>query len=439
MRFLVLSERGDAAGLAFRLKEEGNEVWLHIREQFAKPTLRGLVDQVQTPGEGLSKKPEVVLFDMVGEGKLAESYRKMGFKVLGGGLLNDRLELDRSFAMDFAQRMGMKVPPFFPFSSSELQKAIDFVADSRKTYVLKPHDNQSTARTYVSQSHSDMLRYLKWLEKRGGVKGDFILQERVEGIELSTEVWFSDGNPTWFPNNTVEEKRFLAGNVGPNTGCQSSVVWAHASKESRVVQQTLKKLYAPLRAARYSGPLDVNAIIKDGQPWFLEFTARPGYSAVYALAELLKTDLGQFLADVASGSGYRQPAKDGYGLAIRLTIPPYPLDAKENRPPYLSSSGRRLANLPEGHFWPLDVELKDEELVTAGVDGVVGEVTYHERDLRRGCDAVFSMVEKVEIPDLQYRTDAFDRALRDLPHLADMKYDSGVRHGTAPSPQGVAA
>src|SRR5581483_10364453 len=50
-----------------------------------------------------------------------------------------------------------------------------------------------------------------------------IVQRRVKGIEVSTEGWWN--GKAWINfNHTFEEKRFMAGDLGPNTGCMGNVV-----------------------------------------------------------------------------------------------------------------------------------------------------------------------------------------------------------------------
>jgi phosphoribosylamine-glycine ligase len=96
---------------------------------------------------------------------------------------------------------------------------------SIRAFVFKPNggQEQDTATTYVSKSSDDMLRYL---DKLGTItKGvEFILQEVVNGTEVSVEGWFN-GEDFYFINGTLEEKKFMEGNKGPNTGCAGNLVW----------------------------------------------------------------------------------------------------------------------------------------------------------------------------------------------------------------------
>src|SRR5579863_6591650 len=115
MKFLCYSKHGDFAGGALRLQEEGNDVRLFIEEAPAKDTLKGLIKQVSSLPEGLRFDPDVIVFDMVRSGNIADRLRKTGRTVLGASAFQDKIELDRMMGMDLAKRQGIKVPEYTKF------------------------------------------------------------------------------------------------------------------------------------------------------------------------------------------------------------------------------------------------------------------------------------------------------------------------------------
>jgi phosphoribosylamine--glycine ligase len=267
---------------------------------------------------------------------------------------------------------------------------------------------------------------MEWAVENNEVKGDFILQDFVKGIELSTEVWFSRGRPVTPSNGTMEAKKFMAGDIGPNTGCMGSVVWPYPVAEPRIVQQTLKKLYAPLAAIEYSGPLDVNCIVDEkGQSYFLEFTARFGYSAIYALCEILEMPLSELLFKAADGDLDKMDLKSEFGLAGTVAIPPYPLDPDDPQDvwEFKETAGKAIKGVPLGHSWFLDAEKgKKGELVTAGIEGLILNVTASGPQLSNAQKMLYERIEEVNLADKMYRNDLADRAMKQLPKLRAMNY-----------------
>jgi len=435
MKFLIVSNNGDFAGGALRLQEEGNQVSLFIQGADARDTLDGLVPQVKSLPEGLRKDPDVVLFDMVRNGPLADRIRKTGHLVIGASRFQDKIELDRMFGMDMAKRQGIKVPDYVKFGRNEWKKAAEFVKENKKRYVLKPLGNANVELTYVGKSPEDMAQFLEWASTTGKIQQDFILQEFVGGIELSTEVWFSDGLPVFPPNGTMEEKKFMAGNIGPNTGCQGSIVWPYPVAEPRIVQQTIKKLYPALKAMQYNGCLDINTIVgEDGKAYFLEFTSRFGYSAIYALAEILNDDLGKVLYECAKGTLKKMDIRTEFGMAIRLSVPPYPLESHSPGHGAIvrESKDKPVRNVPLGHSWLLDVKKDSEkdELVTCGIDGAILEVTSSGNSIDQAKDLLYKRVKEVDLPDVQYRNDIGERPKEQLKKLRSLGFSE------MPSPEG---
>lgn len=406
MKFRLVSKNGDALGIAFRLAAEGYDVDFCIKEPKARPSYEGLLPQVESPAYKLTKDT-ILLFDMAGMGRLANQLRNEGYKVYGGSTIADKLELDREWAIKLAKLAGIKVPKYESFDS--FNKARKFLSGKGGAWVFKPSGNKTTTWTYVSEATEDMLEMLDYFESVWKGKVDFILQERIYGVEVSTEVWYIDGEP--IPNSlnsTFETKRFMVGDVGPNSGCMSSLVWFWKNKDAKIYRLTHKLFEPYVKRFKYSGPLDINCIVseKDKLPYFLEFTSRFGYNAVYAFYEGVrdKTNFSELFNSLANGNMPKiEPSYNWLG-AIRLSIPPYPTSKGAEQSADRPIIGITPDNLE--HFWPLDAKFNEKEkFVSAGVDGVIGEVTGKSKTIEGLGQELYSLIDQLKIPDKQYRTD----------------------------------
>src|SRR5207249_2076381 len=89
----------------------------------------------------------------------------------------------------------------------------------------------------------------------------FVLQRFIEGIEVSVERWYSHGHPVpSLDNATFEEKKFLAGNLGPAVGCMGNVV---LTPTPLLVQRTIAHLDRWALAHHVTGPIDLNTIVNE--------------------------------------------------------------------------------------------------------------------------------------------------------------------------------
>ena len=421
MKFRFISRFGDAGPLALHCSQvEQGDVDIYLHTASAKALYDGMIDRVDKPTAGdLDKEDTLFIFDMVGMGSLAEKLKSQGYRVLGAGAFPDNLELDRGYGTRVMRTTGIKIPETKLFTSFDKAKAW-IKTNRRNRYVFKPLDNKSTALTYVSSSREDLETELDILSKRYRQGLSFILQEYVEGIEVSIEAWYAEGNLVPFSiNSTLESKRFMNDDKGPNTGCSLDVVWIW-KKVPKLYKQTLGKLAPLLKKMKYTGPLDINCIVNKQGVYGLEFTSRFGYNAIYTLFELFDEKFTDFFDRISKGdTGELKANRRDFAISVRCSVPPYPHseDARNAR-------GILIKNIsPEesSHIWLMDAYLKEGEFLCAGVDGVIAVVTSSGKTVTDARRKVYEVIDKVsdfDIPDLQYRTDAGINAIEErLPQL----------------------
>ncbi len=413
MKFFFYSVKGFSLSLAQRIQAEGNEVKFYQEEVNRKS--RGRV------GEGLVPLVEsvrvdddsVVVFDFTGAGKKADELRRRGFAVCCGGTFNDALEHDRLFATRLMAASGIKVPPTAGFTN--IKEGIEFAQHHGKPLVFKPHGKDiPAALTVVADSNEELVKDMERVARAVGEDLDFELQEKVEGLEVSIEGWFNGQDWVFHSiNSTLEEKRFLTGGLGPNTGCMGNVVFFYRHARPKLAKDTLLKLTNYLRRVDYRGPLDVNT--KGG--FALEFTPRLGYDAIQTMVELLDMEIGRMFSDVARGQAKQFKVNFGFATGVTMTVPPHPGDNVEELAEEQGTPIRMPDNLMK-HFHLGDVMLDgDGDLVTAGNDGIVGIMTAVGPTVTESRKVVYERVRKVLVPDVQYRLDIGERAIREVPEL----------------------
>lgn len=243
----------------------------------------GLVPKTTSP---VPPKGAIVVFDGIGRGIIGRELRRVGHPVIGGNLLDKRLEADRPEGARIMRQHGIKTPLAVEFWS--VPAAIRYLdRQSGEWFVKAIGTDTPECATYNAQVE-ELQRYLRALE---GKLAHFQLSPKAIGTEVSTNGWF-DGKRFVLPFDfTIEEKRFLAGNLGPRTGCESNLVWM--DHKSPLPGHVLLPLEAMLREEGYVGPLDLNALVDtEGHPLGLEWTARFGFDAVQAWSHLFDRTLG---------------------------------------------------------------------------------------------------------------------------------------------------
>lgn len=410
MKFFFYSKQGDSLSTAERVQKEGNDVQFFIEQRTPGSTLgEGIVPIVT----GITPRPDTVfVFDNVGNGVLADSLRMEGWPVFGASDFQDRIELDRRQGQALMKMAGIDTPKTKAFS--DFDSAKNFLRQRPEFGVFKPNGNISVALTKVFSDAGEMTKYFEWLEKKWTQDIDFILQEKVEGVEVSIEGWFN-GEDWIFGSfsSTLEEKRLMNDGVGPHTGCAGNVLWFYKHARPAIAKATLLKLTRFLKQKSYRGPLDVNT--KGGKG--LEFTARLGYDAWQTQMGLLQMEVGRLLSDTARGTIRKMRTSTDFGIGVRLSVPPYPL---ENVMQELEKRHGQPVVIPpavRADFHPFDLCVTSSGMGMAGTDGWVGVMTHTSGNLN-GLSRVYDKIKQVKVDELQYRTDILTyRATREIPQI----------------------
>lgn len=420
MKILVVSQHALGAWFILRLRKEGHSVeWWCTRRGPWENTLRGLIPEpyLRRPPTSVLEQADLILFDQNGQGILAESLRQYA-PVLGDGKLASRIEDDRLYGIQIMEAAGIEVPFYAVMKSPE--EARSFLAQRPARYVYKPSsppgEEQPSATTYVSESCEDMLACLDRLFQE--TKGTpFLLQEVVEGEEISVEGW-SDGSNFHLLGLTIEMKKLMNGNMGPNTGASGTLegIFANVPK---LFTRGLGRMTQWIRENNYRGMLDLNTIVNESHCYGLEWTARFGYDCCATRFSLLDSGLGDFLHTLATapqgGISLDLNLRAPWAASARYSIPPYPMEIEGFHAEGIPITGIAVEDAwRDCYLYDACTEPDSEKLVTAGVFGHVCSPIGVGHTAKGAWSALERRVDKLKIPDMQARTDLEESTLKRL-------------------------
>lgn len=406
-KILINSKEGAGAWFSLRLLAEGHSVDYYLKNQKFDCVLGGIAPEPKDKVPDFSKY-DLSLFDCTGMPKLAEQ-STLQTPTIGDGNLQSELEDNRLLGIEVMEQVGINVPEYESFN--DLNSAKRYIRKTNKRYVYKPFSapgrEQDTATTYVSKSAEDMLKYLDRLSQLS--KGaEFLLQEVVQGTEISTEAWFN-GEDFFLINSTLEEKKLMNDGKGPNTGCSGNLVWTYRSGTGNplVFVEGLSKMKDFLKQYNYHGMIDLNTIVGD-KLYGLEWTPRFGYDATATLFALISSNLGDFLGAVASGAEPEYEIRNLFATGIRLSIPPYPSEIQGKHPEEVPIEGLEPDDcIKDCYLYDACLD-RDGDLVTCGVSGLVAVPICTGETIEQSFSRCYSKIEKINIPDMMYRTDLKD-------------------------------
>jgi len=428
MKILVVSHDGLASDLVKILQEEGHEVLFNISTFTCLDIMDGLVEKVHYFADYINSV-DLIIFDDVGFGKFQTTLRKNNYNVVGSSEWGDKIEEDRDFGEEIANKIGMKTPETFEFD--DFDEAINHIKENKGQWIVKFNGKVANNKELLYLSEKDdssdlisiLTHYKNTWNKNWNV--DFILSRKVEGIEMAVGAYF-DGEK--FVENTIninfEHKRLCNSDLGCMTGEMGTVIKFCEKSEMKLFNETLKKLENDLKESDYQGCIDINCIIdKEGTPWFVEFTSRFGYPALNIEAEGLK-GWGDFLYSLSNGEGTAETDKS-WLIGVVLAVPPFPYNARVQFDRLSKESPIILDDLNEEektHVHYGDVKSKDGSLCIGGDFGYALIVTNKGKTIKEAQEKAYEICKKIVIPNKFYRTDIGDRVIKDLEELKKLGY-----------------
>lgn len=415
LKVLFISGELIAGDLAYRLKKEGCDVRLYIEDKSRKDCLDGMVDKTDDWKKELKwvGRDGLIVFDDVGYGKIQDELRKDGYRVFGGSEGGDRLEQDRQHGQEILSSCGIEVARSFNFNS--LEKAVSFVRKNKGRWVIK-QDGHKSFLNYVGAlaDGADVLGVLENHLKHNADITSIHLQEKIEGIEIGVGRYFNGNDWIGPVEMNIEHKGLFNGGIGPKTGEMGTLMWYDDKESNRLFQMTLSRLRPYLQKIDFRGDIDINCIVNEEKALPLEITARLGCPSTQLQAALHLSSWKEFLTAVARGQKYSLRYRKGFGIVVSVAIPPFPY------PPSSVSQGVYAKGIPilfkkeltkdelnRIHFEEvLGKKIKEKErYFVAGSNGYILYVTGTGKTVQAAREQAYSLVDKIVIPKMFYRTD----------------------------------
>lgn len=391
--FLIVTADHSGLPLAMRLQDEGYSVVMLLvppeladgkrkepkdskeaeafrkRSAYLRKNGRNLVQRVWIDRawkslKKLDRNSTYVIFDQIYGWQYGEALRKQGFKVLGGTKLGYILETERDKTLRMYASMGLAVPIQKPFGPRSAQQGINFLKQQGdETLFVFKSDNPKVITQVAYESNDELIQKIEAEKKDVDLDG-FILQQKVEGVELAVEEWLYDGKPV-FANVDLEAKKKYNEMSEVQTGCSFQITIPIPS-DSPLRQHTLGPIDKLAKKIAF-GFLDISVIYvpQENKFYALESCgARPGYNAFYTTLALCKVSAGELLSAYIDGK-FPEGAFDYQQVGVSLRV------FNDNNAP------DQRVDFPEelrGDIWLWDVYEKEKALYTTG-DEAVGIIT----------------------------------------------------------------
>jgi phosphoribosylamine--glycine ligase len=437
MKLLVMDMKGDdgmGINLCVRSQDSGHQVryWSGTPHYGGK----GIIQKVREWEDSMDWADLIVLTGNCDYPNGLDKYFGRGYPIFGTNPKAAELELDRGKGQEILKKYGIKTAPYTVVSS--VKEAINHIVKTETGYAMKPWGGAADkAMTCVCKSPDDAIFTLMKWEKDGLFKGELMLQELVEGVEVGIAGWFGPGGWSAAIEESFEHKKFLNDDLGENTGEMGTVI-RHVT-ESKLFDMLLEPLTDYLHMVNYVGDCSVNCIVdKRGTPWPLEFTVRLGWPDFNIRQALIKNDPIEWMLDLLQGRDTLEVSTD-VAAGLVLTHGDFPRSAD----PHKDWAGYPIRGITPQNYKHLHFQQTQRGMSPMLVDGKVKEVETEQtggtyvmvvtgtgRTVKLAAQRMYDVAWDIKwASNIMFRTDIGKRLEEDLPLLQKHGYAVGMRYG----------
>ncbi len=338
---------------------------------------------------------------------VSDAARAAGALVFGPSQSASRLETSKAFAKDF---MGLNGIPTARSRGCVTAKEAKEAARGFSGHCAVKADGPAAGKgVIVCASVAEAEAAVDALAATTAGR-TLVVEERLEGPEL-TIMLLVDGRGYAVLPMSQDHKRLFEGDAGPNTGGMGALspVLLEPGLWRTIQTAILGPTLAGLKKSGidYRGALYVGVMLTPGGPKVLEYNARFGDPETQAVLPLLDADLLKLAADCAAGrlEPGILPAHRGACVGITLASPGYPENPKFGAELDLSGAG----GMKDILLFHAGTKKSSAGWTASG--GRVLTVVGCGSDLGVARERAYEAVNRLTIPNLQYRRDIAAKAL----------------------------
>ena len=218
--------------------------------------------------------------------------------VFGPNKLASKLEGSKIFTKNLCQKYNIPTAKFGVFESQE--KALNFLNQCKFPLVIKADCLAAGKGVYICEKKNQGEQAIKEIfDGKFGEANDLLIEEFLEGEEMSFFV-ISDGANIKKFGTAQDHKRVGEGDVGLNTGGMGAYSPSRLENDmldkkilDKIIRPTLKALSD--MKTKFKGFLYAGLMIKENEPYLIEYNVRMGDPECQTILPRLRTDFFEII------------------------------------------------------------------------------------------------------------------------------------------------
>jgi phosphoribosylamine--glycine ligase len=413
---LVIGSGGREHAIGWKLGQSDE-----VDTVFFAPGNGGTSNNVPIPVDGLDDivkfASEKDCFTVVGpEAPLAmgivDIFNEKGLKIFGPTKDAAQLESSKIWAKKFMKRNNIPTAAFEVFNDATAAK--EYVNETEHNVVVKA-DGLAAGKGVIVCNNKDEAKDaidMMLVNKKFGDAGtNIIIEDRIDGVEASY-IALSDGKKVIPMATSQDHKRVYDGDNGPNTGGMGAYSPTLAIDEvlsQKIQEKIINKTITSLRneGITFKGFLYAGIMLKDGEPYVLEYNVRMGDPECQPILMRMNSDLFQYLKACVNDTLEKMPPiswKNKSAVCVVLASKGYP----ESYPKGDEISGLDLM-YDDAYVFHAGTKKQNKKIIVNG--GRVLGVTALGDTLESAIKSAYSVAEKIFWENKYSRTDIGKKGL----------------------------
>ena len=413
---LVIGSGGREHAIGWKLGQSDE-----VDTVFFAPGNGGTSNNVPIPVDGLDDivkfASEKDCFTVVGpEAPLAmgivDIFNEKGLKIFGPTKDAAQLESSKIWAKKFMKRNNIPTAAFEVFNDATTAK--EYVNETEHNVVVKA-DGLAAGKGVIVCNNKDEAKDaidMMLVNKKFGDAGtNIIIEDRIDGVEASY-IALSDGKKVIPMATSQDHKRVYDGDNGPNTGGMGAYSPTLAIDEvlsQKIQEKIIDKTITSLRneGITFKGFLYAGIMLKDGEPYVLEYNVRMGDPECQPILMRMNSDLFQYLKACVNDTLEKMPPiswKNKSAVCVVLASKGYP----ESYPKGDEISGLDLM-YDDAYVFHAGTKKQNKKIIANG--GRVLGVTALGDTLESAIKSAYSVSEKIFWENKYSRTDIGKKGL----------------------------
>jgi len=236
---------------------------------------------------------------------IVDHFRGKSIRVFGPDKISSKLEGSKIFTKKICQKKNIPTSKFNIFES--LIETIDFLKNSYFPLVIKADGLASGKGVYICKNFNDAkMASEEIFNGKFGIAKEILVEEFLHGEEMSYFI-VTDGKNYKFFGSAQDHKRVGEGDTGKNTGgmgCYSPSRLLNEALELKIKKKIIEPTLSAINehGGVYKGFLYIGLMIRDGEPFLIEFNVRMGDPECQTILPTLKTDLMDVIISCCEGT-----------------------------------------------------------------------------------------------------------------------------------------